>query len=57
MGTRLLRGPRQAAMAMLDGMRHQRVIRGVIVHQVDAVAEAVVRLELWQVFVGEEAGG
>lgn len=41
--------------AFFDGRLHQRVVRGVEAHQVDAVAEAVVGVEFGRIPVGQGA--
>lgn len=49
-------GPGQRGQFVFDGGAHQLVVGGVELHQVDAVAVAVVAMELRLVLVGQEAG-
>ena len=48
-------GPGRRVHAVLDRGLHQRVVRGMKRHQVDAVAEAVVGVELRRESIGEHA--
>jgi len=56
MGAGPWRSPGQAVMAGVNGRRHEPVVGRVIIHLVDAMAEAIMGLQLGSVAIGVKAG-
>ena len=48
-------GPGRSVQALFDGEPHELVIGGMVAHEIDAIAVAVVGVELGRIAVGEHA--